>query len=191
MNKVIKMIFLIVLIGCNSPAAPEKENTYYSQIALLETDKQKNDFLCNLWQEDQKLREGGELEIRAKFGADSKEYKQYIDDLKKRDNQVFLKMKSYLEIYGYPPNKSAYHELAINAFPIIIGHNHDFNAQKELLPYLYNAYKKNHCALDDVVWVLGEMYESKNNGRRYRMKSDRYTTEQEFNELVEALDLEL
>ncbi len=191
MNHTFSIILSILLFSCNQNSQVDRDKIIYNQIKALKTDIEKNNFLYKLWHEDQHFRGGQEGDLIAKHGFRSKEHMQFLEISMKNEVVVFYKMKTYLEIHGYPKNKSNFHELSINAFPIIIGHNHNFKAQKELLPYLYNAYKADQCALGDVVWLLGEMYEAKNGGRRYTMSSSRFTTEQEFQELVAALDLKL
>ena len=183
---------LIITTACNQSSSSSINPAYLEQIKNLSTDKDKNDYLYNLWQLDQNIRTSEEeSSIINKHGYNSKEHKSFLKTWIKKDQQVFQKLKLYLEIHGYPKNKSEYHELAINAFPIIIGHNHDYKAQKELLPYLYNAYKEGYCSVEDVVWILGEMYESKHGGKRYNMTTNKFTTQQEFTELVEVLNLKL
>jgi len=144
-----------------------------------------------LWKKDQGIRQGQYSDALIKYGKGSDKLMAVHDSLARIDKSIFLTMKKYLELYGYPENISSYHELAINAFPIIIGHNHNYDDQLALLPFLYEGYKKGHCSLGDLVWLLGEMHESKYQGKRYEMKSNRFTTEQEFIELNEALELGL
>lgn len=185
-------VLLIITTSCNQSSSLNTNQAYLDQIKKLSTDKDKSDYLYNLWQLDQSTRLGEEENnIINKYGYGSNEHNTLRKSLAKIDDEVFEQMKLYLKVHGYPKNKSAYHELALNAFPIIIGHNHDYKAQKELLPYLHSAYKNGYCPIDDVVWVLGEMYESKNGGRRYNMSTNKFTSEQEFTELVEALKLTL
>ncbi len=187
-------ILTVLFLSCKSP---DKEsdtglnNSTIAQIENLTSDQEKSDFLQSLWKEDQGTRKGEGSKIVAKHGYSSDEHQAYIRKMQKVNQQVFSKLKIYLELHGYPERPANYHELAINAFPIIIGHNHHFDQQKELLPYLYEAYKKGHCSLEDVVWVLGEMHESKFNGERYKMKTNSYTTQQEFEALNKALNLTL
>ncbi len=191
MKNYLIILSLFLLIACQNKSTQANKKNYKQEIENLKTDEQKNDFLYNLWQEDQNYRGGKEGKIVQQYGQYSDEHKAFIKKFKSNDNEVFLKLKTYLEIHGYPKNKAAYHELAINAFPIIIGHNHNYPAQEELLPYIYQAYKDKYCSLEDVVWILGEMHESAHQGRRYEMSTNRYTLEQEFEELVKALGLDL
>lgn len=190
---ILSLTILILCFSCGNdkPALPELDPETRDKITALKTDGEKNKYLFNLWQEDQNLRRGQGQNILAKFGKDSEEYKRYVKEIVQLDHLVFAKMKFYLETHNYPKNVGRYDELALNAFPTIIGHHHHYKAQAELLPYLYEAYKTNHCSLDDVVWVMGEMHESKHGGRRYVLKSNVFTTEQEFKELSSALGLDL
>jgi len=191
MKHILILLLPLLFYSCDHSTNSTNKNSIIAEINVLKTVEEKDKFLYNLWQEDQKFRKGEEGDLIAKFGYKSKEHKAYLEKWENNDKEVFQKLKNYLQVHGYPKDKSKYHELSLNAFPIIIGHNHNFKAQKELLPYIHQAYKSGHCDLDDVIWVLGEMYESKNRGRRYNMKSDRFTPEQEFKELVEALNLNL
>jgi hypothetical protein len=184
-------LFLLVATSCNQTSNIDPKGLFAEEIKKLTSDKMKSDYLYDLWHEDQHFRKGEEGDIISKHGYDSKEHKAFKVKWKTHDNAVFNKMKLYLQIYGYPNDISQYHELAINAFPIIIGHNHNYKAQRELLPYLYKAYKEGSCPLGDLVWVLGEMHESKHRGKRYEMKSNRFTVEDEFEELNDVLNLNL
>lgn len=163
----------------------------FSEVYSLKTDQDKSDFLYMLWNNDQNLRQGQWSDALLKYGRESQELYALEDSLHIENSKIFKSIKTYLELYDYPDNIEVYHPLAINAFPIIIGHYHDYDNQSKLLPYLYNAYKKGNCTLEDVVWLLGEMHESRYRGKRYEMKSNRFTTEQEFIELCKALALDL
>lgn len=188
------ILFLVIFASCL-----ERVQTISSgltrndidEIINLKTDEQKSKFLSDLWKEDQSVRTGAYGELLVKHGAESDELQTFMENWKKVDREIFAKMKLYLETHGYPTNIDNYEQYAVNSFPTIIGHNHNFKAQRELLLYLYDAYKAKHCSLDDIVWILGEMYEAKHSGNRYKMKSNRFTTEQEFLELQEALGLNL
>jgi len=193
MRLLILISLMVIIVSCQNENSKTDSNGGDSvlKISKLNSDKEKSDFLYNLWQEDQKLRQGQYSEILIKYGRQSEEFKEFVRKDYQENKKIFLTLKSYLELYGYPENREKYHSLAINAFPTIIGHFHSYEDQKELFLYLYEAYKIENCTLKDVVWVLGEMYESKNNGKRYKQKSKIFTYEQEFIELSEVLGLGL
>jgi len=161
------------------------------EIENLKRIEQKNNFLMNLWESDQKIRDGTGQELISKFGYKSDEHNAYRAKAIKTDKRIFLKLKTYLEIHSYPQNKEEYHWKAINAFPIIIGHNSNYKEQEAILNHLIESYKKGYCDKGELIWVLGEMYESKNRGKRYEMKSKVFTPEQEFQELSEALNIKI
>ncbi len=185
------LITFTILVACKENQKSAEINPDFSRIENLKSDHEKSTYLYELWQEDQGLRTGKEKEIAEKYGFDEAAQKANANLFFEIDQSVFQRMKKYLETHGYPDHPENYHELAINAFPIIIGHHHNYEAQKELFPYLYTAYQNKKCTLDDVVWVMHEMYESKNRGVHYKIKADRFTTEVEFKELNEVLDLGL
>ena len=160
-----------------------------NDIKGLETPKQKSEYLHNLWREDQNLRKGQDAEIIVKFGHYSNEHKDYLKNSIEQDGRIFIKLKTYLEIHGYPEKSELYHELALNAFPIIIGHNHNYDEQLELIQYLYKSYREGACELSELLWIMGEMHESKYGGKRYKMKTNHYTEVNEFIELNEVLNL--
>jgi len=194
LNNIILLLFLFSLLACQknrTTISKERKESITSAIENLKTDEQKSDYLYQLWQEDQGKRKGQENKIIEQHGYNSNQHNNHRAQSVKKQKQIFFKIKTYLEIHGYPGNPENYHELAINAFPIIIGHNHNFDQQKEVLPYLYEAYKNNKCSLEDVVWVLGEMYESKHSGERYQMESNRYTTKAQFIALNKVMNLNL
>ncbi len=196
MKKQFLVLFFLsfFIISCKEQS-PKLENglsnTLLQKIEQLQSPESKSAFLYDLWHQDQGLRKGEGQKIINQFGRKSKEYKDYISEVRQKDRTVFLQMKSYLEIHGYPKEPNKYHELSINAIPIIIGHNHKYEEQKELLPYVYQGYKEGHCPLENIVWILHEMYESKHQGKHYQMSTSRYKTEQEFEELKEALGIVL
>lgn len=160
-----------------------------NEIKSLISPKLKSYYLDNLWREDQDLRGGQESEITSKYGRYSEEHKQYLKKTKHLDEVVFMKMKNYLEIHGYPQDISLYEGMALSSFPTIIGHNHNYDEQKELIQYLYTGYQKGHCSLKDLIWVMGEIHESSHSGERYKMKSNIFNEDQEFKELNEVLGL--
>jgi len=159
------------------------------EIKKLETPAQKSEYLHSLWQADQNLRQGQGAEITVKYGKQSDQYKSHLKKSIEANGRIFIKIKTYLELHGYPQEPELYHELALNAFPTIIGHNHNYDEQHELIQHLYKSYKQGYCKVGELIWIMGEMHESKHNGRRYEMKSNRYTGIDEFNELNQVLNL--
>gem|GEM_PF-6142496 len=141
------LLSIFIVISCN------EYNKEYVQameeINNLVSDAQKNEYLFNLWHEDQHYRGGEEGKIISKYGDKSKEHKAFLKEWKSADNIIFKKLKLYLEVHDYPKNKSAYHELALNAFPIIIGHNHNYKAQKKFFLFYIKPIKE-----DIAHWVI-------------------------------------
>ena len=187
----ITLLFLILMNTSCKHQKLDLPTDIKREIENLSTDEEKSLYLNKLWHEDQNLRDGEEGTIISKYGHSSDEHKAWVKEFKTKDNVIFQKLEFYLSHHGYPQNPSSFDELALNAFPIIIGHNHNYDSQLRLLPYLHEAYKDGNCALGDVVWVLGEMHESKYNGRRHEMTSSIYKTEDEFDELTKKLNLDL
>ncbi len=157
-------------------------------IENLNTHKLKDEYLLSLWHKDQVLRDGKEAEIMQRHGYLSEEHKTYLKEFSAKNRVLFLKIKHYLEIHGYPENIETYHNFAKNSFPTIIGHNHNYDEQLELIQYLYSSYKKKQCGMQDVIWIMGEMYESKF-GKTFTMPSLIFKPEQEFDELNSVLNL--
>jgi len=189
-TKILTFLILVSYFSCSKTESELSSNDKI-EIEKLESDKHKGLYLINLWHQDQSLRGGQDGEIISKYGYKSEEHKEWNEQFRANDNEVFQKMEYYLKKHGYPGNPSEFEELALNSIPIIIGHKYNYKAQEKLLPYLFNAYKQGNCPLDDVVWLLGEMHESKNYGKRFKMKSNRFTTEDEFHELTKELKLNL
>lgn len=160
-----------------------------NEIARLNSIESKNAYLQSLWDADQALRDGKDQQLLAKYGKNSIEYRKHRRDDYRADQRIFEKMTKYLEVHGYPQSIDTYHWKAVNAFPTIIGHNGSYTKQLIPFKYMVEAYKKGDCAMGEIVWILGEMHERKNRGQRYKMKLEKYKTEDEFNELVQALDL--
>lgn len=188
-------LFLVIVIITSCQVKTEKSDTIEKigekVIVNLNSEREKSDFLYDLWKQDQSLRQGHEYKVIEKFGYKSVEHIQLLKEDMQKNRNIFLQLKIYLEQHGYPKDPTKFHELAINAFPTIIGHHSYYEEQKELLPYLFEAYKLGNCPLKDIVWVLSEMYERKNDGAQYKLKSKKFTTEQEFIELNEVLTLGL
>lgn len=182
---------VLLLASCTQKQMPSLPEDLKNEITSLENHELKNAYLLDLWHKDQSRRKGQEGDIINRHGYNSEQHLEYKKSWKENDNLLFQQIKYYLEIHGYPNETFLYDELALNAFPTIIGHNHNYKMQYELLPYIYDGYKKGNCTLDDLVWILGEMYESKNNGKRYKMKNNRFRLEDEFIELTKVLNLDL
>jgi len=161
------------------------------EIDNLKTIESQNAYLTKLLDEDQSIRDGTESEIMLKFGVNSKEHNQHRTAFIRSDKRVFEKMKYYLESHGYPKDETKYDLKALHAIPVIIGHNSNYKAQKETLDILIDSYKNGYCKKEVLVQILGEMHETKHNGRRYEMKSKIYTTDQEFEELCAVLKIEI
>lgn len=188
------LLLLIFINSCQHQNSVNKEassDLIITKIKNLKTDKEKSEYLHQLWEADQGIRKGQGAELGAKYGFDSKEYKEYVEQAIKTDRSVFHQLKLYLEIHAYPNQPRHYHELALNAFPTIIGHHHNFKAQNEVLSYIYKAYKAGKCPLDDIVWIMGEMHESLHRGERLQMSTSKFSTEEEFVALNKALELGL
>lgn len=158
-------------------------------INKLATPQSKSTYLKDLWTADQNLRQGQGAEIELKYGQGSPQHNAYRKESIKNNGLIFMKIKYYLETHGYPKDKAKYHELALNAFPTIIGHNGNYDEQHELIQHLYKSYKEGYCDLGEIVWIMGEMHERKYDGKRYEMKSNKFTGLDEFNELNNVLGL--
>lgn len=105
---------LIMITACQEGRTVSVTMTDFTQIENLKTDAQRNDYLQELWEEDQGLRKGQDQEILAKYGAGSKEYKTFNKKFYDLDQSVFQRLKKYLEVQGYPEHPEKYDELAIN-----------------------------------------------------------------------------
>ena len=158
------------------------------EIENLNSDSKRSSYLTQLFVYDQELRNDDEFNIISEFGYDSEEHNKHRKKSFINDTKNFLKLKAYLNKYGYPVNPEEYDKVGISGIPYIIGHTGDADVQKEIFPIIHKAYKDGYCPIDDVVWILSEMYESKY-GELYKMKSARFTAEQEYQELMVANDL--
>lgn len=158
------------------------------EIEELHTTKDKSAYLANLLDEDQALRTGKSSELMLKYGRDSPEYRTYVKETQAANGLVFMKMKTYLQKHGCPQNRNEYSGQALTAIPIIIGHNHHYDELKELLLVLYNCYQELRFPLDDLLWVMGELYESKYH-HTYDMSTSVFRSEQQFHELNDTLKL--
>lgn len=193
MRKGYCILLCIAIYSCQPQYAPEitlSESTS-NKIELLKNNAEKSEFLHELWKSDQALRQGQDVDTIQKYGYRSDEHIAFMKKMMDENSMLLAQLAYYLEVHGYPTEPNQFHALALNAFPTIAGHEPAYERKEPFLKPLYQAYLKGHCALDDVVWLLGEMHESKHGGRRYKMKGDRFRTEDEFKELTEALGIDL
>jgi len=183
-----KLIFVLILmsISCNQTNDISLDKAELVEIDELKTHSHKSEFLTALFRVDQEIRNNEhENNIITKFGYKSKEHKEVRKANSIKDRKNYLKLKTYLKKYGYPELEFNYDKVGVNGIPYIIGHTGNVSEMKEVFPIIHNAYKNKKCPIDDVVWVLSEMYESKH-GELYDMKTNRFTVEQEYKELMIA-----
>lgn len=181
----------MLLVSC-SPKNKESNYTKLveNEIRELETSSDKEKYLTSLFEQDQsnRLNDDKYVAIVSKHGLNSNEFKEYAEHSIKIDIDIFNKLKLYLEMHGYTEDIKKFRYEAKSAFPYITGHHTNFENQKYVLTLLAPAYKNGVIVIDDIVWIMSEMHELKY-GELFKLNKSSYKVEDEFDGLVEKLDL--
>jgi hypothetical protein len=138
-----------------------------THINKLTTDKLKEQFLINLFEEDQIVRSDSvktAILKRNNFDTKSAEYLLYSKKQKQIDSINFIKAITYAKKYGYPtiPNLD---QRALNALWVVAIHQADYNKRLALFPYIHNAYQNKHISTSTFSFFLNDLYTLKHNKR--------------------------
>jgi len=184
------ILLLISFLACGDVDISEQQFLKYkNEILQLKTESERDTFLAKLFEHDQGIRTNGKEEaVIAKHGFGSDEHRDHSTSFMNEDQEIFHKLRLYLETHGYTRETAFYSNKAKWAFPYITGHHRDYNDQLQILELLMPAYKKELIPLDDIVWIMSEMHEVKYL-RLFDVGKERYTLEDEFEGLVNKLKL--
>ncbi|HQV67939.1 MAG: hypothetical protein IPO26_08775 [Saprospiraceae bacterium] len=170
------LIFLIFfIIGNQNFIAQTMMDIFVTEIIDLNSVEDKEFFLCNINDLDQKVRH----ELRdcetLKFG--SLECAEYKLNENKTDLENLTKITAYLRLYGYPSKKD-FSEKASNTPWLVLHHNVGTatNIDKEFAPLLVEAYRKNDITLVNLHWYLKRYFYSYM-GRPYERTTQTSETE--------------
>lgn len=180
------ILVLLTLTACESGSSG-KYAVIDKELKTLTTNEKKRDYLQKILVIDQQFRKGQEDQLRVK-GMDTKEYKDFMANRTKLDQENYVKIDRYIEMYGHPKPFDV--SLNLTAVPItVITHGGNFDEQSKHFPALHQAYRKGYFTNYIFVKYLKGMHQLKF-GTYHKMKSP-YTEEEEIEELQRVLGLEL
>ncbi len=188
-------VLAILLIGCKHikrDNVTKKADSQWLEDELipLESDKDKENYLTNLFIADQELRtsgKGSEILLNNNFDEKSLAYREYIDSMNTMDSLNFLRVKKFLERFGYP--KIQYEDYRANYAINAVCVHQPYQNQKAIFPLLYQAHNQQYLSGEDFLFFLNKMHIIKH-GTSFR--SDKvYTNETDkVNDLIKKLDLD-
>lgn len=162
-SKVYILPFIVLVFSCtkkpNHDPSKEKSDDLNSLITNLDTQEKKEEFLAELFLNDQKVRNPDQelIILRANnYDMNSLPHRDYRRKMRQTDSINFLKVKTYLEIYGYPDflgsdSKASYGLHAVSL-------HQSFEKQLILLPYMHKAYINNLIDSERFSFFLNKMY---------------------------------
>ncbi|GAA4273337.1 hypothetical protein GCM10022258_26310 [Aquimarina gracilis] len=159
-----------------------------SLINSLNTTGKKEKFLIKIDHNDQDARNpdrANEILKRNKYNKSSYEYKEYLYRMIYVDSINFVKVKKYLQTYGYPTFKSEDYRVG-SAIRLVCMHQPTYQKQLELFPYLHKAYKDSLIEADSFSFLLNNMHRHKYGDSHPHA----ITNEENIKQLLEKLGLE-
>lgn len=181
------IIPLVIIVGCNT-----KQNKDYLNLKVdtskLVTVKDKRNFLEQILEDDQKVRDGeAEAKLMLKYGKGSKEHMEYIKAQWRQDGINLKKIEAYFEKFDYP-SKIELGRDAVTAPWLVIHHSTDTGIRDRHFEILYKAYLNGDIDDTAMSLYLGRTYE-KIFGERHQMENP-YKSEDQINQLIQKLDLD-
>lgn len=152
LKKTIFILFIsLVSFSCTRTQEPFK----YSKslhIEKLNTIELKKEFLENIYQTDQKVRNEESSAVQY-YGYKSNEHKMALQKMIQTDSNNFVEIMNYLSLNKYPDEKS-FGEIA-SMTPWLIFHHYPYNKfEKEQYNILSTAYKKGLVSDSNIEWFL-------------------------------------
>lgn len=168
MNKylnLVNIVLLFLIVGCAQKKELDIATT--KEINGLYSDKLQKDFLEEIINDDQRIR-NEEQSILVKKGIDSKDYKDFIDEMMVHDYGNLLKIECYLKRYGHPSIRR-HGEKAVYCPWLIIHHSSELEPREVHFKILYDAYLSKDLDeslfssyLERFYWMkFGKSFESK------------------------------
>jgi len=156
---------VIALVSCNKTSNIQNPKTedIVTTVAALDSQAKKEAYLLSIFQDDQKVRDDKkehEILKRNNFDYQTQEYKAYLKKVHITDSLNFIKIKTYLERFGFPDFKPT-NELALHAFNTVLMHQPTYEKQLQLFPYLYQGYKEGKIPKEKFSFLLNNMYRHK------------------------------
>ena len=188
-SKIILAIILVLIFSCSGKVnkSDKQVKQIEKEIQQLEEPKAKSKYLEKILEDDQKVRNGDQsAKLVAKYGIDSPEYKEYVQNQWKQDKINLIKIEKYLEFHGYPNKQMS--EKATTALWMVIHHAQGYQVRERNFKIIYEAYLTGKIDENAISFYLGRMYKMKN-GERLKMESP-YQMKDEINQLIKGLNLE-
>lgn len=180
-----KFFYILVLFALMVSCKSESTNSISQEVIELSNLADREEYLLNLFNQDQAIRIGVDTIVQ-NYGYDSEAYREYVNNILKLDSLNFLKLKTFLELHGYP--SCSMEDKFICTIPVfIVGHYGVFEKQKEIFDYFYMAYTTNLLEGEYFLFMLNEMYEA-HHGKQYAFESNMPTSER-VQILMDSLDL--
>ncbi|WP_109098722.1 hypothetical protein [Aquimarina sp. AU58] len=185
------ILVIVVTLSCNKESKlkvnePQTEDLD-SLMLSLDTQEKKEQFLIDLYDEDQDVRNSDrehEILKRNNYDMNSYEYQEHMDRMIYVDSINFIKAKKYLETHGYPTFKLDDYRIS-GAIELICMHQPTYEKQLELFPYLYQAYKDNLITADNFSFLLNNMHRHKFD----KSHPHAISNEENIKQLLEILEL--
>ncbi len=169
-KNIILWIFLVAsLTSCNvEPKSRSRAKKWPnlnidSLVHSLTTIEKKEKFLIDIGYIDQDVRNpdrSHEILKRNNYDKNSYEYQEYLDRMAYIDSINFIKIKKYLETYGYPVFTLDNHRIGAS-IRLVCMHQPTYQKQLELFPYLHKAYKDSLITADKFSFLLNNMHRHK------------------------------
>lgn len=176
---------LLVNMGCEqhkNTETPDIDN----EIRQLSTIKDKEKYLLNIYEVDQKIRGDKGDAILLEKGHASTEYQELLREMMEIDYRNLAKIEAYLKLYGHPL-KAEMTEKAVMTPWLVIHHASDYEPRVRNYEFLYDAYKNENIDEGMFSMFLARMYERKF-GERLDMGGS-YLEKDKIAIMIEKLEL--
>lgn len=160
-----------------------------TEIDKLHDAKSKENYLTKLYTEYMNTNPERAQGAAIQHGWDSSEYKEALTFLKIRKEKIYIKIKHYLRLHGYPSEIGAFNWQAKTIIQTVIKDRRNYEEQNEVYQLLANNQSGNSNNLLGMSLILSEMYKTKNNGRSYEFSSSDISLEETVIELSKELGL--
>ena len=182
MKKAIFIILTFIIFGCTESV--EIDQGIKNQIDKLQTLQEKEDYLKKIFEDDQSVRGTNPELLKLNHGADSKEYKEYVNNQLKTDALNLQKVEYYLSKFDHPSKSDSMNYKAQSAIWAVIQHS-DAAARERNFEHLYEAQLKGDF---DLSWILSRMYQIRKRKKFQMPKDSKY--DNEVDQIIFELGLE-
>lgn len=182
------VFILLVFAACWACDRPQHQQALITQeVQQLKTNKQKRAYLEQIMKDDQAVRgeEGSNLMLA--YGKDSEEYMDFVKTQWAQDELNLKKVEAYFAAYGYPDQRDVGRDAGFAPW-LVIQHCTDPGTRNSFFEILYEAYLDKKLRDTEITFYLNRTYDFLFDERL--VLENPYTTEDEINKLVTALELE-